>query len=164
MKMGELHIVPLARQAVAILRELQALTGGLGEYVFPSLLTLTRPMSNNTVNTALRRLGYTKDQMMGHGFRNVAWNGLDVPVEVWRNVPDGRKTSTHVESSASNHFQQPLDGHFLNRARDEGNIPVLLRPFIFFRRPEHTPAYAELPFPRRLACVDHPLRPSSGAS
>jgi integrase len=72
MKMGELHIVPLARQAVAILRELQALTGGLGEYVFPSLLTLTRPMSNNTVNTALRRLGYTKDQMTGHGFRSMA--------------------------------------------------------------------------------------------
>jgi integrase len=72
MKMGELHIVPLARQAVAILRELQALTGGLGEYVFPSLLTLTRPMSNNTVNTALRRLGYTKEQITGHGFRSMA--------------------------------------------------------------------------------------------
>jgi integrase len=72
MKMGELHIVPLARQAVTILRELQALTGVLGEYVFPSLLTLTRPMSNNTVNTALRRLGYTKEQMTGHGFRSMA--------------------------------------------------------------------------------------------
>ena len=71
MKMGEQHIVPLARQAVAILRELKALTS-FGEYVFPSLLTLTRPMSNNTVNTALRRLGYTKEQMTGHGFRSMA--------------------------------------------------------------------------------------------
>jgi hypothetical protein len=52
--------------------ELQARTGGLGEHVFPSLLTLTRPMSNNTVNTALRRLGYTNEQMTGHGFRSVA--------------------------------------------------------------------------------------------
>jgi integrase len=43
-----------------------------GEYVFPSLLTLERPMSNNTVNTALRRLGYTKEQMTGHGFRSMA--------------------------------------------------------------------------------------------
>jgi integrase len=60
---GAFHIVPLASQAVAILRELQTLTGGLGEYVFPLLLTLTRPTSNNTVNTALRRLGYTKEQM-----------------------------------------------------------------------------------------------------
>jgi integrase len=69
MKMGEQHFVPLARQAVVILRDLQALTGR-GEYAFPSLLSATRPMSNNTVNTALRRLGYTKDQMTGHGFRD----------------------------------------------------------------------------------------------
>ena len=71
MKMGEQHIVPLARQAVGILRELQALTGSC-EFVFPSLLSLDRPMSNNTVNTALRRLSYTKEQMTGHGFRSMA--------------------------------------------------------------------------------------------
>ena len=71
MKMGDPHVVPLARQAMVILRELQALSGW-GEYVFPSLLTLERPMSNNTVNTALRRLGYTKEQMTGHGFRSMA--------------------------------------------------------------------------------------------
>ncbi|MBV0946278.1 site-specific integrase, partial [Listeria monocytogenes] len=65
------HIVPLSRQAVAVLRDLVALTGR-GEYVFPSLLSATRPMSNNTINTALRRLGYTKDQMTGHGFRAMA--------------------------------------------------------------------------------------------
>ena len=73
MKMGEQHIVPLSRQAVAILRELRELTGGgFGDLVFPSLLSLARPMSNNTVNTALRRLGYTKEQMTGHGFRSMA--------------------------------------------------------------------------------------------
>lgn len=71
MKMGEQHIVPLSRQSVAILRELHALTGSC-EFVFPSLLSLDRPMSNNTVNTALRRLGYTKEQMTGHGFRSMA--------------------------------------------------------------------------------------------
>jgi integrase len=71
MKMGDLHVVPLARQAVVILRELHALSGW-GEYVFPSLLTLERPMSNNTLNTALRRFGYTKDQMTGHGLRSLA--------------------------------------------------------------------------------------------
>ena len=71
MKMGEQHIVPLSCQAIAILRELHALSG-FGEFVLPSLLSLTRPMSNNTVNTALRRLGYTKDQMTGHGFRGMA--------------------------------------------------------------------------------------------
>src|SRR5262249_52816232 len=61
MKMGLQHIVPLSDQGTAILRNLQSLTGR-GEYVFPSLLSATRPMSNNTINTALRRLGYTKDQ------------------------------------------------------------------------------------------------------
>jgi integrase len=71
MKMADTHIIPLSRQAVGILRDLQGLTGR-SEYVFPSVLTAVRPMSNNTVNTALRRLGYTKDQMTGHGFRAMA--------------------------------------------------------------------------------------------
>ena len=71
MKMGEQHIVPLSRQAVTILRELQALTGG-GRYVFPSLLSAERPMSDNTINAALRRLGYASDEQTGHGFRSMA--------------------------------------------------------------------------------------------
>jgi len=71
MKMREQHIVPLSRQAVAILRELHPLTGA-GRYVFPSVRTSARPMSENTVNAALRRLGYAKDEMTGHGFRSMA--------------------------------------------------------------------------------------------
>jgi integrase len=71
MKMGDLHIVPLSTQSVAILRELQPLTSR-SRYVFPSLLSRDRPMSDNTVNTALRRLGYSKDEMTGHGFRSMA--------------------------------------------------------------------------------------------
>ncbi len=71
MKMREQHIVPLSRQAVAILRELQPLTGS-GTYVFPSVRTSARPMSENTVLAALRRMGYTKDEMTGHGFRSMA--------------------------------------------------------------------------------------------
>src|SRR5205809_7214010 len=54
MKMAEQHIVPLAHQALAILRELEPLARR-GRYVFPSLLSRDRPMSNNTINTALRR-------------------------------------------------------------------------------------------------------------
>lgn len=65
------HIVPLSRQAVAVLREVQPLTGG-GRYVFPSLRTAERPMSENAVLAALRRMGYGKDQMTGHGFRSLA--------------------------------------------------------------------------------------------
>jgi integrase len=71
MKMVEQHIVPLARQAVGILRELHVLTG-TGRLVFPSLLNLDRPMSENTINAALRRLGYAGDEQTAHGFRSMA--------------------------------------------------------------------------------------------
>lgn len=71
MKMRAVHIVPLSTQAVSILHELSALTGR-GKYVFPSTRTASRPMSENTVNGALRRLGYAKDEMTGHGFRSMA--------------------------------------------------------------------------------------------
>ena len=68
---GRPHVVPLAPQAVAILRELQPLSGH-GKYVFPSMLGGARPMSENTVNTALRRLGYDKNTATAHGFRAMA--------------------------------------------------------------------------------------------
>jgi integrase len=79
MKMRSAHIVPLSKQAVAILRELHPLTGSgilakphSPHYVFPGARTRARPMSNNTVNAALRRIGYTGDQMTAHGFRATA--------------------------------------------------------------------------------------------
>ena len=71
MKMGELHIVPLARQVLDWLRELHSMTGR-GKYLFPSLQTKLRPISENTVNEALRRLGYSRDEMTAHGFRAMA--------------------------------------------------------------------------------------------
>ena len=71
MKMREAHIVPLSTQAVAILRELHALTGR-GRYVFPSPRTAQRPMSENAVTAALRSLGYDGDTMTAHGFRTTA--------------------------------------------------------------------------------------------
>lgn len=71
MKMSREHVVPLSTQAVAILREAAELTGG-GRFVFPSVRTPLRPMSENTLNAALRRLGYTGDEMTSHGFRSTA--------------------------------------------------------------------------------------------
>jgi len=71
MKMREQHIVPLSVQAIAILMEIQSLTGR-GRYVFPSERGGGRPMSENTVNAALRRLGYANNEMTGHGFRSTA--------------------------------------------------------------------------------------------
>lgn len=70
-KMRKDHLVPLSRQAIAILTEAQQLTGPTG-YVFPSVRTLRRPMSDNTINAGLRRLGYTTDEMTAHGFRAMA--------------------------------------------------------------------------------------------
>ena len=71
MKMRAQHIVPLSTQAVAILRELHPATGK-GRYVFPGARTNGKPMSENTINAALRNLGYATDQMTGHGFRSMA--------------------------------------------------------------------------------------------
>ena len=76
MKMREQHIVPLSTQAVKIMRELQPLTGR-GRYVFPGARTNDRPMSENTVTAALRRMGYESGQMTGHGFRSMASTRLN---------------------------------------------------------------------------------------
>ncbi len=76
MKMREPHLVPLASQAVTNLRDLHALTGG-GRYVFPGARTNGRPMSDNAILAALRRMGFAKDEMSGHGFRAMARTILD---------------------------------------------------------------------------------------
>lgn len=71
MKMREQHIVPLAGQALQLLDQLRPLTGS-GRYLFPSIRTAERPMSEATVLAALRTLGYAKEEMCGHGFRAMA--------------------------------------------------------------------------------------------
>lgn len=76
MKMREPHLVPLSTQAVEILQELHALTSH-GRYVFPGARTNGRPMSDNAVLAALRRMGFAKDEMSGHGFRAMARTILD---------------------------------------------------------------------------------------
>ena len=71
MKMGKDHQVPLSRQSLTILQEARALSGSDG-YVFPSLSSAKRPISENTLNGALRRLGFSGSQMTAHGFRAMA--------------------------------------------------------------------------------------------
>lgn len=71
MKMPEQHIVPLSDQALDIMEELHALSSK-SSYVFPCDRSNIRPMSENTMNAGLRRLGYTKDEMTSHGFRSMA--------------------------------------------------------------------------------------------
>jgi integrase len=104
MKTGEPHLVPLAPQAVAILRELYALTGR-GRYVFPSPRSGSRPMSNNAVLSALRRMGFDKDTMTGHGFRAMARTVLD---EVLHFRPD------YIEHQLAHAVRDP-NGRAYNR-------------------------------------------------
>ena len=98
------HLVPLATQAVEILRELHALTGD-GRYVFPCARTTKRPMSNNAILAALRRMGIPKDQMTGHGFRALARTVLD---EVLGVRPD------YIEHQLAHAVRDPL-GRAYNR-------------------------------------------------
>ena len=96
MKMKRPHRVPLARQAIVLLRELYVITGQ-GEYLFPAVLSVRRPMSDNTLNAALRRLGYAKEEVSVSGFRATAstllnemgrWN----PTRSSGNWPTWKKT------------------------------------------------------------------------
>ena len=104
MKMREPHLVPLSRQAIKILEELKKLTG-VGKYAFPSGRTLDRPMSNNAVLAALRRMGYTKEEMTPHGFRAMARTIID---EVLQVRPD------FIEAQLAHRVSDPL-GRSYNR-------------------------------------------------
>lgn len=81
MKMRQPHLVPLSSQAVAILRELQPLTGN-GRYVFPHPREKQKPMSDNAILAALRRMSFGKEEMTGHGFRAMARTILDEVLQV----------------------------------------------------------------------------------
>lgn len=72
MKMSRPHMIPLSRQALEIIEELRPYTEYRSRYLFPSIRTGKRPMSDNTILAALRRMGYSKEEMSGHGFRAMA--------------------------------------------------------------------------------------------
>jgi integrase len=96
-KMRRRHRVPLARQSLIILRELQEITGN-GRYLFPSVRTVARPISENTLNAALRRLGYSSAAMSTHGFRSMAATRLN---EMGRWNPDAiERQLAHQEANA----------------------------------------------------------------
>ncbi len=96
-KMGRPHRVPLSRQAIVILRQLQPITGS-GRWLFPSVRSVKRPISENTLNAALRRLGYTSSEMCAHGFRAMAATRLN---EMSRWNPDAiERQLGHVEKNS----------------------------------------------------------------
>ncbi|MGE4558092.1 MAG: tyrosine-type recombinase/integrase [Desulfovibrionaceae bacterium] len=130
MKMRQPHIVPLSRQSVAVMEELFPLTGA-GSYVFPSERSKDRPMSNNTVNAALRRMGYTKEEMTGHGFRSMAstllneqgWNRDAIE----RQLAHGERNKVRASYDFSEHLPERRRmmqawADYLDSLRDGGKI------------------------------------------
>jgi integrase len=110
MKMGEHHVVPLSRQALAVLRALHPLTGPDG-YVFPQVRNASRPISNNTLNAALRVLGYTKAQASAHGFRSTASTLLNEsgdwrPDAIERQLAHGERNKVRSAYNSAQHLPE----------------------------------------------------------
>lgn len=96
MKMRRDHFVPLPLQAIALLDDLHLINGN-GEYLFPSLRTWKRPMSENTMNAALRRMGYSGQKMTAHGFR-ASFSTLANESGLWH--PDAiERALAHIEKN-----------------------------------------------------------------
>ncbi|MDR6512493.1 integrase [Novosphingobium capsulatum] len=107
------HVVPLSRQALGVLAQARALTGD-GQYVFPSIRTHLRPMSENTVNAALRRLGYSNNEMTGHGFRAMASTLLNEsgkwsPDAIERALAHKDKDAVRAAYHRGQHWQERVD-------------------------------------------------------
>lgn len=130
MKLRREHIVPLSKQSVAILEELRPLTGA-GLYVFPSARSSARPMSNNTLNAALRRMGFTKDEMTAHGFRSMASTRLNEmgwpPDAIERQLAHVEGNSVRAAYNYAEHLPQRRKmmqawADYLNGLRSGGNV------------------------------------------
>lgn len=130
MKMRRPHKVPLSRQVRALLDELRPMTGH-SKLLFPSVRSIDRPISDNTINAALRRLGYPKSEMTGHGFRAMASTLLN-ETRKWH--PDAiERQLAHVESDdvrraylRGEHWNERVRmmqfwSDYLDRLRDNGN-------------------------------------------
>ncbi len=129
MKMRKPHHVPLSRQSVELFREMHAATGPAG-YVFPSVRTRARPMSENTINAGLRRLGYASDEMTAHGFRAMAstllnesgkWN----PDAIERALAHGDTDKVRAAYHRGAHWNERVEmaqwwSDYLDRLREGG--------------------------------------------
>lgn len=110
MKMKQPHTVPLSRQSLFFLRELRA-AARPGEFVFPALHTTKRPICENTLNVALRRLGYGPDEMTSHGFRAMAStllneSGLWHPDAIERALAHGEKDKVRAAYHRGTHWDE----------------------------------------------------------
>ena len=113
MKMKNPHIIPLPDQAIKILKEIEPYSAYKSEYVFPSLLSNKRPMSKNTLNSAIRRMGYTKEEMCAHGFRSMASTLLN------ENGWDGDLIEIQLSHTESNNSRAAYNhAKYINKRRE----------------------------------------------
>jgi integrase len=135
MKARQPHIVPLSRQALALLRELMPLTGG-DNFLFPSERAVARPMSDNTRNAALRRLGYGKHQMTAHGFRAIAstllnelgWSGDAIERQLAHGEKSGaRAVYNHAQYLPEREKMMQAWGDYLDHLRCDTSCTADLR-------------------------------------
>lgn len=134
-KMRKPHQVPLSRQAIALFRELHMATGPTG-FCFPSIRTRTRPMSENTLNAGLRRLGYASDEMTGHGFRAMASTLLNEsgkwhPDAIERALAHGDSDKVRAAYHRGAHWAERVEmaqwwGDYLDTLRHGATIVTLL--------------------------------------
>lgn len=130
-KMRKAHHVPLSRQSVAILKEVFSVTGPTG-YAFPSIRSRKRPMSDNTLNAALRRLGYTTDEMTAHGFRAMASTLLNEsgkwsPDAIERALAHGDSDKVRAAYRRGAHWKERVEmaqwwSDHLNQLRKGGDV------------------------------------------
>ena len=131
MKMRDPHLVPLSRQAIAILQEASQISAGQ-VYVFSSLYSGVRPMSENTINAALRRLGYSGDEMTVHGFRSMASTLLNEsgkwsPDAIERALAHKDRDQVRAAYHRGAHWQERIEmaqgwSDYLDRLRDGGEV------------------------------------------
>lgn len=131
MKVKQKHIVPLSKQVIALLEGLKQLTGG-ERFVFPGVRTSDRPISDNTINAALRKLGYTKDEMTGHGFRSTASTLLNESQKwhvdaIERQLAHGERNDIRAAYNYAEHLDERTKmmqwwADYLDRLRDGAEI------------------------------------------
>ena len=137
MKMRRPHRVPLSRQSLAALRELKSITGEC-RWLFPSVRTVKQPISENTLNAALRRLGYGSDQMTAHGFRAMAatrlnemgkWNADAIERQLAHQEPNSvRRAYTHgAEYWIERVAMMQAWADYLDELREAGKIIQIRR-------------------------------------
>ena len=136
MKARRTHAVPLSKQVLALLRQLRDVTGGEG-YVFPAFYTKSRPMSENTLNSAFRRMGFSNDEITAHGLRSTASTMLNEsgkwhPDAIERALSHGDSNAVRGAYNRGNYWDERVRmaqwwSDYLDKLREGGKVIPMMR-------------------------------------